>query len=120
MRIPSLSSLAPFLLGCVPVRLFIVYLATQLSSAHLKWMGAIALLPAVGFFYIYLTGSRTTGPEVFGKQIWWNDLRPIHGFLYLYFAYKAMFNQSGAYVPLLIDLGIGLAAFLAHHFDVFL
>ncbi len=79
-------------------------------------MGYLALLPAIGFFYIYLTGSRPTGPEVFGDKIWWNDLRPIHGLLYLLFAYNAINGVPGAYLYLLADVIFGLASFFVHHF----
>lgn len=33
-------------------------------------MGYLLLLPAIGFFYIYLTGIRKTGLEVFGGTIY--------------------------------------------------
>jgi hypothetical protein len=36
----------------------------------------LAILPAIGFMYIYLTDSRKTGQEVFGQKIWWNHLQP--------------------------------------------
>ena len=105
-----------FLIGCIGSRSLLVLLAKTLKPAYLPYMGALALLPAFGFLYIYFTDSRKTGAEVFGDKIWWNDLRPLHGMLYILFAYLAITKNSNAYIPLLIDVIIGLLAFLNYHF----
>ena len=78
-------------------------------------MGYIALIPAIGFAYIFITGSRKTGAEVFGDKIWWNNLRPVHSLLYFIFAYLAINASTKAYIPLLIDVIIGLVSFLVYH-----
>jgi hypothetical protein len=78
-------------------------------------MGGLALLPAIGFFYIYLTGARKTGPEVFGGRIWWNDLRPFHGTMYAIFAFLALFGFPYAWIILLVDVLVGTTAFAIHH-----
>ena len=75
-------------------------------------LGLIALLPALGFLTIYLGGYRKTGDETFGQKIWWNNLRPIHSLLYFTFAYLAINQHKLAYMPLLIDVTIGILAFL--------
>jgi hypothetical protein len=54
--------------------------------------------------------------EVFGEKIWWNDLRPIHGTLYLLFAYYAIRGSKYAWTILLVDVLFGLIAFFIHHF----
>jgi hypothetical protein len=36
---------------------------------YLPYLGYLALLPAIGFAYIYITKSRQTGLEVFGEKI---------------------------------------------------
>lgn len=105
-----------FLVACIGSRSLLVLLAKTLKTAYLPYMGALALLPAIGFFYIYFTGSRKTGAEVFGQKIWWNELRPLHGTLYLLFSYLAITKNSYAYVALLVDVIIGLLAFFNHHF----
>ncbi len=104
-----------FLIGCIGSRSLLVYLAKTSSNTFLRYMGLIALVPAIGFFYIYLTGSRKTGPEVFGDQIWWNNLRPIHGTLYFLFAYNAIIGNRNAWIYLLVDVLIGLVSFLQFH-----
>jgi len=81
------------------------------------YMGYAAVLIGAGFLYIYATGSRKTGGETFGDKIWWNDLRPVHGLLYLFFAYMAITgNQSMAWKILFVDVIIGLVSFLWFHY----
>jgi len=106
-----------FLIGCIGTRSLFVYVAKNASETYLMYMGYLALLPAIGFLYIYFTGARKTGAEVFGEKIWWNDLRPIHSLLYFIFAYNAINGNRMAWIYLLIDVIIGLLSFLIHHFN---
>ena len=104
-----------FLIGCIGSRLLLVYISKSVSLRYLQYMGYLALLPAISFFYIYLTGIRKTGAEVFGDKIWWNNLRPIHGLLYFLFAYNAINGNKNAWVYLLVDVLFGLLSFLVYH-----
>jgi hypothetical protein len=106
---------ALFLIGCIGTRSLFVYLAYHADKQWLRYMGYAALLPAIGFMYIYLTGSRQTGPEVFGDKIWWNHLRPVHSLLYALFAYFAIQGSRNAWGFLLADVVLGLVSFLIHH-----
>ena len=105
-----------FLIGCIGTRSLFVYIAKNADNKWLKYMGYLLLLPGIGFIYIYLTGIRQTGPEVFGNKIWWNNLRPIHGILYLLFSYNAINGNKNAWIFLFIDVIFGLISFLTHHF----
>ena len=105
-----------FLFGCIGTRTLFVYLAKKANRIYLKYIGYLSILPAVGFFYLYLTGSRKTGPEVFGNKIWWNDSRPIHGLMYFLFAYNAINGDAFAWIYLLVDVVIGLVSFLYFHY----
>lgn len=108
-----------FLFCCVGVRLLFVYLAKTLANKYLQMMGFIALIPAIGFAYIFLTGVREKGFEIFGDKIWWNNLRPIHSFLYFCFAYFAISGTSNiAWKILFFDVFFGLTFFLIHHYTV--
>jgi hypothetical protein len=80
------------------------------------YLGYLALLPAIGFFYLYFSGIRKTGPEVFGDKIWWNELRPIHGLLYFLFAYNAIIGNQNSWVYLLVDVLFGVTSFLIFHY----
>jgi len=104
-----------FLIGCIGTRLSLVYIAKNINTQYLKYMGYLGLLPAIGFMYIYLTGVRQTGVEVFGDKIWWNNLRPIHGTLYFLFAYNAIKGNKNSWIYLLIDVLFGLTSFLIYH-----
>ncbi len=107
---------ALFLLGCIPVRCALVYTARTLPASRLPIMGWFALIPAIGFLYIFLSGSRKTGAEVAGGKIWWNTLRPVHAALYFAFAYMAIHQQNPqSWLALLADVALGLVAFGVHH-----
>jgi len=104
-----------FLCGCILVRTILVIIAKN-NQEYLPIMGYLALIPAFGFLYIYITNSRQTGPEVFNQKIWWNDLRPIHCLLYLLFGMLAIRKDKNSWVILLFDVIIGLLAFLHFHY----
>ena len=103
-----------FLIGCIGLRSFIVYLAMIANKFWLKIIGYVAILPAIGFFYFFFIGTRKTG--AFGEKAWWNNLRPLHGSLYLLFAYNAINGKNFAWIFLLIDVIIGLLSFLIFHY----
>ena len=105
-----------FLIGCIGVRSLFVVIAKTINTNYLKYLGYLALLPAIGFMYIFLTGSRDSGPETFGDKIWWNKLRPIHAILYLLFAYNAIIGNKHAWIYLLVDVLFGLISFLIYHY----
>lgn len=105
-----------FLIGCIGTRSFFVYVAKIIPINYLPILGYLALFPAIGFTYIYFTGSRKTGAEVFGDKIWWNNLRPIHALLYGLFAYNAIIMKPFAWTFLLLDVLVGLFSFLLYHF----
>ena len=101
--------LAIFLFGCIGTRLMFVYVA-KTRIYLLPYMAIIAILIALGLLYFYFSGTRTTGPEVFGDKIWWNHLRPVHATLYTLFALLAIQKNKSAYLVLLLDAMIGLIA----------
>jgi len=107
-----------FLLLCIPVRLGFVVIAKKVDKKYLPYLGYLAILPAIGFAYIYISGKRKTGGETFGQKIWWNNLRPLHSILYFMFAYLALKKSNNAYIPLLLDVIIGLISFVIYHYSV--
>jgi hypothetical protein len=110
------NQLLLFLIGCIGVRLAIAYIAKNVSPDKLPYLGYLALLPALGWLYIYFVSPRDTGPEVFGGKIWWNQIRPIHAMLYILFAIYAIQKKPYSYIPLAVDAVFGLSAFLFFHF----
>ena len=105
-----------FLIGCIGSRLLLVYIAKTTNKSILQFIGFITLLPAIGFFYLFFSGTRQTGTEVFGDKIWWNNLRPIHGLLYALFSYNAITGNTNAWIYLLVDVIFGLISFITFHF----
>jgi hypothetical protein len=106
-----------FLIGCIGTRSLFVYLAKTVKLEYLSYMGYLALVPAIGFLYIFFTGSRQTGAEVIGEKIWWNNLRPFHAVMYFTFAYYAIQKERKAWIFLLIDVMVGLISFLMFHWS---
>ena len=105
-----------FLFGCIGTRSLLVYIAKNSNKTILAFLGYITLIPAIGFMYLFLTGTRKTGAEVFGDKIWWANLRPIHSILYFLFSYNAIIGNSRAWIYLLVDVIFGLVSFLTFHF----
>lgn len=105
-----------FLIGCIGTRTLFMCFAKNASTTNLRYLGYLALYPAISFTYIFVTGSRKTGAEVFGDKIWWNKLRPVHALLYSLFAYNAISGNHDAWIYLLADVLLGLTAFLSYHY----
>ena len=109
-----------FLLGCIGSRSIFTGIAF-LSATHcysLRILGAIALLPVLGWFYLVFIGRRDTGFEVFGGRIWWRSLRPVHMLLWGFFVYLALWKcHPLAWVVLVVDTLFGISAFLIHHYQ---
>jgi hypothetical protein len=111
-----------FIFVCVGIRLLLVYVAKKLNDLKklglLKVMGGILLIPAIVFFYSYMN-YKITDKGATGGNVWWNSLRLVHGFTYLLFVIMALSNNkklySNAWIVLLIDVGIGLLAFLIQY-----
>lgn len=104
-----------FLGFCIPSRLLLAITAKYVSTFYLKIMGFFALIPVIGWIYIYLTGARKTGVETLGQPIWWNTVRPIHAGLYLIFSLYAISGNNNAYIALMLDVCMGLIIFLKYH-----
>lgn len=98
-----------FTLCCIPSRIAIALIARD--PQYTEKVVPLAIAIAIGFMYYYLTGTRTTGAETFGRPIWWNDLRPIHAALWATFAIKAYMGCPDAWKFLAFDVILGLAAF---------
>lgn len=107
-------SLWYFMIGCIGVRVLFVIIAKNAPLPWLKILGVIALFPAFGFSYLFLSGARQ-GKGAFGESIWWESLRPIHAVLYFLFALFAITGKREAWVFLLLDIVIGATGFFYVH-----
>lgn len=104
-----------FLLVCIPLRIVLAVIAKVLPVYYLPIIGIPFLIFGIGTLYLYLTGTRTTGGGAFGGVLWWKDMRPIHGILYLSFAILAFLRYPYAWILLAVDVLVGLVGFLTYH-----
>lgn len=107
-----------FLIFCIGSRTAFAIIANQINVKYLPYLGVLALLPAISWIYLYFSGKRNTGPEVFGEEIWWNQLRIVHALVYILFAVYAIQKKPFAWIVLAIDVLIGLTGFLYYHISV--
>lgn len=105
-----------FLGLCVPIRIALVFLSKNIKKKYLQYLSFLSLLVAIGFITIYIFDLRNTGFEVSNSEVWWNQLRPIHSVLYLLFSIYAFKKEKFSYLPLLLDIIIGIIAFLIYHY----
>lgn len=110
-----MNRIVAFWLGCVPARALYAYLAYRWTPNLTFYLAFPAILMGLSFIILRVANLRQTGFEVNYERIWWNNLRPIHGILYLIFAYLALQKNAFAYIPLVIDLCFGIVAFLFFH-----
>lgn len=111
------KSILLFIFGCIPTRICLGLLAKYIPKKYLLYWAVIVLLMSLGFFYLYFTGKRKTGPETGGKPIWWMRFRIFHGIMYLLAAFFA-FKLDGdiACNLILADTAVGFGLFINHHF----
>ena len=105
-----------FIFGCMLTRLIITVIVKNFNKKYLPITGYIYLILSISFLTIYYFNLRQSGIEVFGEKIWWNDTRPIHGILYLIFAYLAINKNTNSWKILLIDVIFGFIMFINHHY----
>ena len=106
-----------FIFGCLGTRFALAVLADKINKEYLPIMGGLALIPAIGFLYIYFFSARKTGLEVFGEKIWWNNMRLIHGLIYIAFAVFAIQKKHFAAKVLYFYVILGLVSFLLYHYN---
>ena len=99
-----------FVFGCLLVRFSFVLIAKNINKKSLPLLGSLALIPAIGLLVVYFGDLRQRG--ALNQKAWWNNLRPLHSILYFTFAYLALNKNDKAYIPLLLDVIIGSAAFI--------
>jgi len=104
-----------FVIFCLGTRLLLAYIA-KTQPKYLKLLGYLFGVIGLLMIYLFVTGKRKTGMEtqMFGDVIWWNNLRPVHGLLYLLFGYLAIHGDHRAWKIIVVDVLIGLVAFLRH------
>ena len=109
-----------FVFGCIPTRLLLTYIVEKVDIHYLPYLGFFSIFPSIGFIVLYLTNGRKKGLETFGEPIWWNELRVIHGILYLLFTiYAFKKKRRFASISLLLDVSIGFISFFIYHYFMY-
>ncbi len=103
-----------FLIGCIPIRTLIAILPVYLPYEWLSYLGIILLAIGTSFLYLYFNHLRLYAPEG-GGITWWANFRLLHGALYLVAAHYLLNNQRFAWIPLTMDVILGLSLFLFKH-----
>lgn len=107
-----------FILGCIICRAIIAYGMSYIPTRFLPYMGTITMIPFIGFSYIYLNDLRKVGLETGGKEIWWNDMRPVHGAIYYMFSIMALKSNKHAYLALVLDVIVAIFVFIYHYYII--
>jgi len=97
------------------MRLLLVYISTIIPVNKLVFFSVPLFMVALWFIYLYFTNGRLNAPEANGAT-WWSHLRIIHGLLYLAAAIYAIKGDKLVWVPLFIDVLLGVSVFLNHHY----
>jgi len=97
-----------FLFGCIGLRSLLAYIAYK--EYYKDLLTIITSVIGIGLWTIYIFKLRDEAIEAGGK-VWWNHLRPVHGTIYLMFAYFNHTGSKNAYVLLVIDVIIGLVSY---------
>ena len=101
--------------GCIPLRIFLVYLSTIIPTEHLYLFGIVLLAMSIGFLFLYFKRIRMNPPESGTGTAWWHNFRLIHGALYLTAAIYAFQKNKLIWIPLTIDILFGISVFLFHY-----
>jgi len=108
-----------FLLGCILMRVFLVFLVKTIPVYYLPYLGYIGLLMGLSFLYLFFFGNKLADGQLSWtgeKYIWWNQFRIFHGLFYLLFAFFAIQKQqTHAWQTLLLDVILGVTAWATHH-----
>lgn len=108
-----------FILGCLFIRCAVAVAICFIPKAWLFVPALAATLLICSWLRIMLWSPRDTGPEVKEGRIWWQKFRVLHVINYTIFATMAFSQNTYAYIPLLVDAGLGAGLFLQHHYPLF-
>jgi hypothetical protein len=96
---------------CLCTRSALVFFIKSQKENNLPIFGYMGLIPVFGFLYNYFFHNKNK-KGFFGGKVWWNNLRIIHSLLYLLFSIFSINKNKYSWVPLLIDVIIGLISFV--------
>jgi len=101
-----------FMFGCVPIRVFLIYIAKKASRDQLRLLSIPALLISISFIYQQKKKKKN---GFFGGLVWWH--RNIHALIWFIFAILAFRKIQSAYIVLIFDLIIGIISFIHNYYN---
>ena len=98
-----------FYLFCIPVRFFLIYIFYKkiIPPSYQPLIGMILISISLSWIYLYFTKTRLNAVEG-GGITWWHELRLIHAALYMCAGIYALQSNYLAYIPLSLDLKLGI------------
>ena len=109
------NSINLFLFGCIPTRIILALIPLFINKTWLYYYSFILCIIAFSFLFLYFTNKRQHAFEA-GGHTWWAQYRIIHGLLYLIGAIFAYYQNRNAWIPLTMDVVIGLLLFIQKRF----
>ena len=109
------QSINYFLLGCIPARILIALIPVYIYIEWLHYYSILLFAIAFSFLFLFFFNLRQHAFEA-GGITWWANYRIIHGLLYLSAAILAFKKNRLAWIPLAIDVFIGLSLFIHKRF----
>lgn len=113
-----------FFLVCIPLRALMGYISfltksdPSYSFANFSF-AFLYLIFGVQMIRLWLMNERLDAIEG-GGTTWWNHLRPIHGSLFILFAYmtvsRSKLLRENAYLTLFSDVLLALTAWFANNY----
>ena len=103
-----------FLVGCIGTRTIIAISPLYTPSEWLPLLGLFTLSFGVAFLYLFFVNGRLNAPEG-GGVTWWASYRLLHGLLYVAASIYLFKKQRIAWLPLTMDVLLGLTVFLVEH-----
>ena len=108
-----------FLGICIPIRILLVFLVKDIiPDDDLKYVSIPLFLISIGFIRAMM--YRQTAFESSGKggKVWWNHMRPLHAILYLTAGILAISEPKDTWIPLLVDVVIGILAYIVYKLNL--
>lgn len=95
---------------CLLVRYSLAFFIKTINIKYLSILSLPAIIISFGFFRNYL--NYKPGDKGFaGGNVWWNDYRLFHSFMFAIFSILALYKNKNAWIILLIDAIFGTIFF---------
>lgn len=102
---------------CILIRLlfvYITYICIRYNLINTSLFSGFYFIFGLSFIYQYISKYRKKG--AFGQTIWWDYLRIVHAFIFIYVSILIYYKNMN-FIPLLIsDALISLIGHIFHHY----